>query len=283
MKLLDMIHRTAAPAPWQEGDNIPWNEPGFSARMLNEHLSQAHDAASRRAVRIDAHVDWIHRAVVQSQPTRILDLGCGPGLYASRLARLGHMCVGIDFSPASIQYAAARAREENLNCTYQHQDIRHAEFGAGFGLAMLLFGEFNVFRPADARRILEKANRALVEGGLLLLEPHTFSVVREIGGKSAAWYSSAGGLWSPEPHLCLEEHFWDAPSVVATVRFWIVDAATADVARYAASYQAYTDEQYRSLLIEYGFEPQFFPSLTGQADESSAELMAIVARKRQAI
>jgi SAM-dependent methyltransferase len=288
MRLLDIVQRTAAPAPWQEGDNIPWNEPGFSERMLKEHLSQAHDAASRRTAKIDAHVDWIHRTVLQSQPTRILDLGCGPGLYASRLARLGHTCEGIDFSPASIQYAVERAREENLRCgvgttTYRHQDIRQAEFGAGFGLAMLLFGEFNVFRPADARHILEKANRALVEGGLLVLEPHTCSAVRAIGEQPAAWYSSAGGLWSSEPHLCLEEHFWDAPSAVATVRHWIVDAASADVARYAASYQAYTDEQYRSLLIEYGFEPEFFPSLTGQAEEFSAALMAIVARKQHTI
>lgn len=34
----------------------------------------------------------------KGNPTRILDLGCGPGLYTSRLARLGHCCVGIDFS-----------------------------------------------------------------------------------------------------------------------------------------------------------------------------------------
>ena len=27
------------PEPWDEGDNIPWNEPGFSRRMLREHLT----------------------------------------------------------------------------------------------------------------------------------------------------------------------------------------------------------------------------------------------------
>ena len=40
---------------------------------------------------------------------RVLDLGCGPGLYTTRLAKLGHTCVGIDFSPASIAYAKAEA------------------------------------------------------------------------------------------------------------------------------------------------------------------------------
>jgi predicted TPR repeat methyltransferase len=43
--------------------------------------------------------------VLQSEPQRILDLGCGPGLYTQRLASLGHTCVGIDISPASIAYA----------------------------------------------------------------------------------------------------------------------------------------------------------------------------------
>src|SRR6266542_3437561 len=102
MRLADLALRQCPPEPWREGDNIPWHEPAFSARMLAEHLSQAHDAASRRAATIDRQVAWIHEAVLRGRPTRILDLGCGPGLYTGRLARLGHTCVGIDYSPAAI-------------------------------------------------------------------------------------------------------------------------------------------------------------------------------------
>src|SRR5512139_3579983 len=104
MDLLELIRRQPVPVPWSEGEKIPWNDPDFSRRMLLEHLSQEHDAASRRFETIDRHVHWIHHAVLSGQPTRILDLGCGPGLYSSRLARLGHECVGIDFSPASIAH-----------------------------------------------------------------------------------------------------------------------------------------------------------------------------------
>ena len=102
MELDGILSRRLPPEPWSEGDNIPWSEPGFSRRMLREHLTQSHDLASRRREKIDAHVEWIHREVLAGSPARILDLACGPGLYASRLARLGHRCVGIDFSPASI-------------------------------------------------------------------------------------------------------------------------------------------------------------------------------------
>ena len=48
MKLPDLVGREPAPDPWTEGEKIPWHEPEFSRRMLEEHLSQHHDAASRR-------------------------------------------------------------------------------------------------------------------------------------------------------------------------------------------------------------------------------------------
>ena len=108
--LLDLVRRSGAVAPWQHGDNIPWHQPDFSERMLQEHLSQDHDAASRRADTIDAHIDWIHDHLLKGHAAKILDLGCGPGLYTSRLAQRGHECLGIDFSPASIAYATDHAR-----------------------------------------------------------------------------------------------------------------------------------------------------------------------------
>ena len=281
MKLLDLVHRPVPPAPWDEGDNIPWNDPDFSERMLKEHLSQTHDAASRRIEKIEEQVEWIHHQVLLGRSTKILDLACGPGLYSSRLARRGHTCFGIDYSPASIAYAVNCADKEKLDCTYLHQDIRQAEYGAGFGLAMLIYGELNVFRPADATSILNKAQRALDSDGVLLLEPHTFAIVREIGEQPPTWYSAESGLFSDRPHLCLKESFWDPASDTATIRYFIVDASTGEVTRHAQSFQAYTEAKYRSLLTDCGFDDvEFFPSLIGVQDTTQNALMAIVARKR---
>ena len=47
------------------------------------------DLASRKSSTIDEHVDWIFSTVLDGQPARVLDLGCGPGLYAQRLSSLG--------------------------------------------------------------------------------------------------------------------------------------------------------------------------------------------------
>ena len=281
MKLSDILARKSPPEPWSEGDNIPWNEPGFSRRMLREHLTQSHDLASRRSEKIDAHVDWIHREVLYGSPSKILDLGCGPGLYSSRLARLGHRCIGIDFSPASMEYARKQAVKEDLFCEYIQADIRSAEYGSGYGLVMLIFGEFNVFKPEDATRILLKAHKALDASGVLLLEAHTSGAMREFGLRPASWYSAASGLFSDSPHLYLQENFWDAESETVTRRYFVVDASTGEVAQYAQSLKAYADEQYRAVLEGAGFaDVRFHPSLVGMEDPSQSNLLVITARKK---
>ena len=278
MSLLNLIRRQPAPAPWSEGDNIPWHEPAFSARMLEAHLSQAHDRASRRFSLIAQQVAWIHETLLGGEATRILDLGCGPGLYTSRLAKLGHECVGVDFSPASIRYAREVAEREPLRCTYIEQDVRAAEFGSGFGLVMLLFGELNVFKPADARAILMKAQHALEVGGMLLLEPHTFAAIQRMGETLPTWYTSERGLFGDVPYICLTEHFWDARQCVATMRYFVMDAASGNVARYAQSMRAYTDDEYRALLSECGFGGVEFYEAVGDTEKQEG-LMAIVARR----
>jgi SAM-dependent methyltransferase len=278
--LIDIVGREMDPLPWSEGEKIPWNDPDFSRRMLREHLTQKHDAASRRTRIIARHVDWIHAAVLRARPARILDLGCGPGLYTSRLARLGHTCLGIDFSPASIAYAVEQAEKEALPIVYRLEDIRQADLGSGYDLVMFIFGEFNVFRPEDARLILKTAHAALKPGGQLLLEVSTFDAVEQLGEQPSMWYSGKSGLFSDRPHFCLMESFWDAARCAATERYIIVDAQTAAVRRYAASTQAYTDEQYRSVLAESGFrEVVFHSTLSGKGDSLQEGMFVILAGK----
>jgi SAM-dependent methyltransferase len=280
MHLADLVRRQQPPEPWAEGDNIPWDDPAFSARMLAEHLSQEHDAASRRAATIDRQVAWINETVLRGRPAVILDLGCGPGLYSGRLAARGHTCVGIDYSPAAIAYAQAEATARGLACRYQLADIRDGTYGDGFGLAMLIYGELNVFPRADAARILTGVHSALEDGGALLLEPHTFEAIEQMGQRSPAWYTREHGLFSATPHLVLTEHFWHGAAQATTTRHFVVDLAGGSVARHAQSFQAYTEDEYRRLLRECGFEDvTFHPSLTGKADPTQDGLCAIVARK----
>lgn len=277
MKLPDILNRDMNPEPWAEGEKIPWNDLDFSRRMLKEHLSQKHDAASRRASVIKKHVGWIHDFVLERSPSHLLDLGCGPGLYAARLSRLGHVCRGIDFGPASIEYADNHALE---NCSYILGDIRETDFGSGYDLVMFIFGEFNVFKPEDARLILSKAYAALNPGGKILIEPHTFDAVYELGNQPATWYSAENELFAEEPHLCLMESFWNKDLSVATERYIIVDAASGEVTRYSSSAQAYENDELVEMVSQVGFQmPEFYPSLKGEPDEKMPQLQVLIAQK----
>jgi len=280
MRLADLWQRAIPPEPWREGDNIPWNDPAFSARMLDEHLSQAHDAASRRAVTIDRQVAWIHGTLLRDRPTTILDLGCGPGLYTSRLAQLGHACVGIDFSPAAIAYARATADAQQLDCRYRLEDLRSAAFGSGYGLAMCVFGEINVFPRDQAATLLKKAYDALVRGGLLLLEAHTYAAILQIGEHAPTWFTAESGLFGTTPHLCLVEHFWDAQASAATTRYHVIERDTGSMTHLAQSFQAYTQQEYTALLQACGFDDvAFAASLSGAPEPDYRDLLVVMARK----
>src|SRR5258708_7764858 len=87
------------PRPFDPAAELDWGDPVFSRRLLREHLDQDHDSASRRIVEVDRHVARLRRLLPEA-PAEVLDAACGPGLYAVRLARLGHHVTGVDVGPA---------------------------------------------------------------------------------------------------------------------------------------------------------------------------------------
>lgn len=269
-----ILERAAQPQPWAEGDNIPWNEPGFSKRMLVEHLSQVHDAASRRVAIIDRHVAWIHGSLLGGRPSTILDLGCGPGLYTERFAERGHRCLGIDFSPASIEHAVKQAEESSLQCRYVLGDIRETDYGTDHSLAMLVFGELNVFRPAHARTILERIHAALADGGRVLLEVSTEEAIREFGTQPREWSAKERGIFSAGPHLRFNESFWDADTKTATRRYFILHH-DGRLDRFAQTMQAYSRDELAALLASCGFrDPRFLAAMGVEGEKAMQVLVA---------
>ena len=250
MNLSDLITRTP-PEPWVGSEKIPWNEPDFSRRMLESHLSQDHDWASRRHETIDRHVRLIADRLPKN--VRILDLGCGPGFYTQRLAEFGFDCVGVDFSPASIDYARKRAIEAGLTIKYVLEDIRTFVPAGTFDAVLLTFGEFNVFKESDAVGILRKASGCLNDSGFLLLELQTFEAVKNIGLAPTAWQANPSGVFSDSPHLCLQETFWDEKIATATARHYVVDMKTSSVHEYGSTMKAYGEEEFRKMLNGAGF------------------------------
>jgi hypothetical protein len=110
------------------------------------------------------------------------------------------------------------------------------------------------------------------------MEPHPFSLVKRLGETPPAWYSSSGGLFSECPHVVLQENFWDEITKTATSRYFVLDAQSGKITRFAQSMQAYQDEEYRSLLISHGFKDvQILPGLLGEG--LPQDLIVIIANK----
>ncbi len=266
LTLRDLVSRAMPPQPWAEGDNIPWDDPAFSDRMLREHLSQDHDLASRRLCIVEAQVEWIHRDVLGELPSRVLDLGCGPGLYSHRLARLGHRCTGLDFSPASIGHAQREAAE--LPCEFMLADLRHAEFPGNQDLVLLNYGQLNVFPREVATAMMKRASCALRVGGQLLLEVQTEEQVRSADGAPPTWHAAHGGLFAEGPHLVLYERCWDEELRCATER-WHVVTESGRVLRFALSNEAYSHAELEAMLRQAGFHQiEILDRFGGSPDDS---------------
>ncbi|WP_243544407.1 class I SAM-dependent methyltransferase [Pseudodesulfovibrio tunisiensis] len=248
--------------PWGENHKIPWNDPAFSRRMLREHLTQDHELASRSRVRIAAQVRWLHERALGAQPGHVLDLGCGPGLYASGLADAGHAYTGLDFGPASIKYAEAHFRRPG-QVRFRLGDVRELDFGSGHDLACMLFGELNVFSPEDCRAIVRKAYHALNPGGVLLVEVHSPDAVRD-SGRGESWQACESGLFSDSPYLCLTRNHWSESLRVARQTFHVIEIGTRALSTHHSTMQAYSRREYDDLLINAGFhDPRLRESWPG--------------------
>ncbi len=250
MDISTLIFNRSAATLADNERKIPWDEPAFSQRMLENHLSQEHDWASRRLPVIESQIDWIARQLAPA--ASVLDLGCGPGLYVQRLAQRGFHCTGIDFSPAAIHYAREQALACGLEIHYQQQDVRNFTPERQFDFIMMTFGEFNVFSVSEVQTLLARCRQWLTPGGQLLLEVHTWDEVKRQGLAAPQWQRCPQGLFLPRPHLLLTEHAWDEAARTSSTRFWVVEEQ-GEVMRFGSQMTAWRDDEYRQLLNEAGF------------------------------
>jgi SAM-dependent methyltransferase len=249
-----IYQRRERPEAWADGGNLPWNEPEFSARMLREHLDESHGAASRTARERALQIDWLWAKLGLASGMNVLDITCGPGLYAVELARRGCTVTGIDFSPASIAYARALAEREQVadRSAWIEQDVRAAEFGRGaYDAALFLYGQLGVFRQAEAQALLVKCAQALKPGGRLAVE--LLDQERIDKKENTWWYTDDRGLWGDAPYLHLGERFWDAEAQLSIERFTILHLKTGKLDEVILCDQSYAIPTMTAMLEQAGF------------------------------
>jgi SAM-dependent methyltransferase len=283
-----IYNRPQPPIPPQDrADNLPWDDPEFSERMLREHLDQSHGAASRRRVEILRLVDWMWDKLGLQAGSRILDVTCGPGLYAVEFARRGCTVYGIDFSPASIRYARQQAAEAGLaeRCTFDQRDVRTMDVAPGsFDAALFIYGQLAVFTPQEAADLLRRCVAALRPptategGGRLAVELLDFEHIDK--ADSTWWYTDNKGLWGDFPFLHLGERHWDDERDLSYEQFHVINLETGELREYTLTDQGYPTPTMAAMMRQAGFgRVDIFPQWQGAELYDAHEWVVYVAER----
>ncbi len=135
--------------------------------------------------RSDAEVELIANLLSLRPGMRVLDIPCGEGRIAGRLAKRGGDLVGIDASERFV----GRARERYPDVRFEHGDMRDLAYEAEFDAVVNWFSSFGYFKPHENDAVLAGLARSLRPGGRLVLEqlnPGRLARLVELGGGTAA-------------------------------------------------------------------------------------------------
>lgn len=267
------------PLPFTPGEPLFWDDPHISAQMLAAHLNPDVDAASRRPETIDRSVAWILSTLNLPQGAAILDLGCGPGLYASRLARQGFRLTGVDFSRRSIEYAVEHARQEGLAVAYRYQNYLELADENLYEAALLIYGDFCPLSPGQRAMLLANVRRALRPDGRFVLDVTTRECRKKYGNRNN-WQMMETGFWKPGPHLVLESGF-DYPDQSLWLDQYIVIETDGKISVYRNWFQDYTPKMITAELEAGGFTVEsVWGDIAGRPYSETSEWIGVVARAR---
>lgn len=192
-----------------------WTDEYTSKQMLKYHLDESVDLSSRNRKFIVKSVEWIVSHFNISKSTKVIDFGCGPGLYTTLLAGNGASVTGVDFSSNSIQYARNVANQKNLNINYVHQNYLEFEADQKYDLAIMIMCDFCALSPDQRETMLNKFRNILKPDGRILLD--VYSLTAFTGREEAAVYEKnmLGKFWSPDDYYCFLNTFkYDKEKVV---------------------------------------------------------------------
>jgi SAM-dependent methyltransferase len=202
-----------------------WTDEHTSGQMLAFHLDGEIDVSSRRTEFIDTSVRWMTEHFGLTESSRIIDFGCGPGLYTSRFARLGATVVGVDFSSRSIEYARAHAPGDALEVTYVEADYLDFEPAGRFDLVTMIMCDFCALSPAQRAAMLAKFAGILSEDGRIILDVYSLRAFADRQEGLVCEKNQLDGFWSAVPYFGLVASFKYEDEKVGLDKYTIVEQA----------------------------------------------------------
>ena len=196
---LRQINTRPEPFQFYTADDL-WTEEHTSKQMLSYHLNESIDASSRNTAFIDRSVAWIVSQFEVGSHTAIADFGCGPGLYANRLAERGASVTGIDFSENSLQYARQVAVDRGLSTDYVLSNYLEFETDLRFDLIIMIMCDFCALSPAQRKTLLNKFRALLKPSGSVLLDVHSLDYFDQKEESATYELNQLFGFWSAQDY-----------------------------------------------------------------------------------
>ncbi|MDL2224246.1 bifunctional 2-polyprenyl-6-hydroxyphenol methylase/3-demethylubiquinol 3-O-methyltransferase UbiG [Bacteroides sp. 519] len=197
----NMKIKDTKPQLFERTDCNIWTDSYIQQQMLKEHLNPMSDGASRKQESISKIIDFV---LSQSKlKSRLLDLGCGPGLYTSLFRDKGYEVTGVDFNKVSIEYATT----ERKDIHYIFSDYINEYPDGKYDTVILIYCDLGTHSDNDRDKLLKNIYQSLDEDGTFIFDIFTEALVND-KQESRSWdYAPTGGFWSQNEYLLLSQTF----------------------------------------------------------------------------
>jgi SAM-dependent methyltransferase len=246
--------------------------------MLMYHLNEEVDAASRNRKFIERSVAWIVEHFNVSRNTEIADFGCGPGLYANRLAERGARVTGIDFSVNSLHYAGKVAKEKGLEVNYVQTNYLDFETEDRFDLIMMIMCDFCALSPEQRAILLMKFTKLLKPGGKVLLDVYSLNFFSQKEEVALYEKNQLYGFWSADDYYGFLNSFKYEEEKVILDKYTIIEKERKkEVYNWL---QCFSEDSLRAEFSASGFQVQeLYSNVAGDEYSGDSSEFAVVADK----
>ena len=276
-KELKEINSRPAPFQFYTADEL-WTDEHTSKQMLEYHLNESIDVSSRNKSFIERSVGWIVTQFGVDNKSEIADFGCGPGLYATKLAEQGAKVTGVDFSENSLRHAKQVAKEEGLDIDYIHANYLDFETSKKFDLITMIMCDFCALSPEQRKLMLTKFYSLLKPGGSVLLDVYSLNSFVQKEESTTYELNQLNSFWSPEDYYCFVNTFKYEEEKVTLDKYTIIEESrTRTVYNWL---QHFSKDSLQDEFEENGFKVEdFYSDVAGSSFDPETAEIAVVAKK----
>jgi SAM-dependent methyltransferase len=242
---LDVLRQLESGETPRAGGSI-WRDPHVQRQLLRAHLDESNDLATRRPAAVEATIDWFVEGLPEG--AAVLDLGCGPGLYAQRLADRGFDVTGVDVNLASLQHARGRAQGA---VRYVLGDYSVDMPQGPFDLVIMIYLDFGTHLPGVQRRLLEMVRSRLSPAGRFVFDLLDASAASQHAPGREWAASTTGGFWAPGAHLLLTQRFVDVEALAQRRHYTLLTEA--GTCSFDVWEHCFTEASIREMVTAAGF------------------------------